>query len=86
MDQLIQKDPVLTIAQERLQDVAHILAAGIFRLRARAALSPPESTAPPTQNCTDSSSNCLELPAIPRLSVTHGLPISETSMGAHSCS
>lgn len=51
-------DPEMMTAEERLQEVAHILAAGLLRLRHRQA-----------GESRFSRENCLEVPAETRLSV-----------------
>jgi hypothetical protein len=56
---------------ERRRAVARVLAAGILRLRARAAL--PEPAAPPGPKIlTESGPNCLEVLPETRLSVPPG--------------
>lgn len=62
-------DPSLLTLGERRTELAAIFAAGIMRLRARAAL-PGESS--PAENSPDSAAERLELPAETVLSVVHG--------------
>jgi hypothetical protein len=57
---------------ERLREVARILAAGVLRLHARAALPPAPAQLPGTQILLESSPNCLEVPSETRLSVHTG--------------
>jgi hypothetical protein len=57
---------------ERLREVARILAAGVFRLRNRAALPPATTRLADTQILLESSPNCLEVPSETRLSVHTG--------------
>jgi hypothetical protein len=67
MDRISAAPDILTV-DERLHAIARILAGGILRLHARAAL--PASTgdaAAPNQE-TNSSSNCLDVPGETRLS------------------
>jgi|YelNatPaOPRAMG01_1025707.scaffolds.fasta_scaffold186467_2 hypothetical protein len=64
-------DPAFLTAAERFRELAGILAAGILRLRDRAALAadPGEHSAP--KNSEESGDSCLELSAKTVLSV-HG--------------
>jgi hypothetical protein len=61
---------------QRRREVAEILAAAVVRLRLRAALPEGQAVA---QKPLETSSNCLEVRWETRLSVPHGLPLSETS-------
>jgi hypothetical protein len=61
-------DTDFLIPDERRRAVARILAAGVLRLRDRAAL--PDPAAPPApKDLTESDQNCLEVPAETRLTV-----------------
>jgi hypothetical protein len=62
-------DPSLLTPNQRRAELAAIFAAGILRLRARAALS-GESTSP--EISPDSAAERLEVPAETVLSVVHG--------------
>jgi hypothetical protein len=62
-------DPAAMSAHERLHEVATILAAGILRLRSRAAL-PSEHPGP--NNPSESAEDCLEVSAKTVLSVHTG--------------
>ena len=62
-------DPSLLTPDERRAEVASILAAGILRLHARAALPGDD---PSTEISPDSATACLEVPAETVLSVIHG--------------
>ena len=62
-------DPSLLTPGERRAELAAIFAAGILRLRARAAL--PSDTSPP-EISPDSAAERLEVPAETVLSVVHG--------------
>jgi hypothetical protein len=57
---------------QRLSAIAGILAAGILRLRARAALPPSSEHLPGLQIPPESGPNCLELPPETGLSVHTG--------------
>jgi hypothetical protein len=57
---------------ERLREIAGLLAASLLRLRCRAALPPQPGTSPGAENLPNSSLNCLELPGETRLSVHAG--------------
>jgi hypothetical protein len=57
---------------ERLREIAALLAAGLLRLRCRAALIPGPAVAPGPKNPPDSSLNCLEVSGEVRLSVHAG--------------
>jgi hypothetical protein len=59
----------LTADDDRLREIAGILAAGILRLRCRAALPRTPDTAADPENPPDSSLNRLELTRETRLSV-----------------
>jgi hypothetical protein len=65
-------DPAVMTADERLREVARILAAGILRLRSRAALpaNPAQHSGP--KNPPESGQGCLELPGETVLSVHTG--------------
>ena len=63
---------------ERLGELARILARAILRLHSRAALATDSVEDRNDEKPRNSSENCLELPAIPRLSVIHGLTDPET--------
>ena len=65
-------DPAAMTDDERLHEVAGIIAAGILRLRARAALPtcPAQHAAP--KDSRESDRNCLEVPAETVLSVHTG--------------
>jgi hypothetical protein len=56
-------DPELLTAAERLQSVARILAAGVLRLHARAALTVESGAHCGPPNPSESGQDCLELPA-----------------------
>lgn len=64
-------DPAAMTADERLREVARILAAGILRLRSRAALPDPGKHSGP-KNPLESGPGCLEVPAETVLSVHTG--------------
>jgi hypothetical protein len=71
----------LTADDDRLREIAGILAAGILRLRCRAALPrTPDTTAGP-KNLPDSSLNRLELPRESRLSVMRVDNVRESQNG-----
>jgi hypothetical protein len=75
------EDEARTLTEDqRLREIARILAGGILRLRARVAL-PPAVQLPASQILPESGSNCLEVPPETVLSVPHGLTVSETSNG-----
>ena len=57
---------------ERLSEVASILAIGILRLRARAALSGQEGQGLAAENSPESGPPCLEVPDETVLSVHNG--------------
>lgn len=61
-------DPTRLSPDERLREVADILAAGVLRLRQRSALSPENAQI----NLAESSPAGLEVPARTRLSVRVG--------------
>jgi hypothetical protein len=63
---------------ERLSEVARILSRAVLRLHSRAALVTESTQHATPEKPLNSSDNCLELPAIPRLSVTDGLTDPET--------
>jgi hypothetical protein len=56
-------------ADERMRELASILAAGVLRLRARAALSDKHSG---QKNLPESPANCLDVPPTTVLSVHSG--------------
>jgi hypothetical protein len=57
---------------ERLREVAAILAAGVARLRLRAALPGSGGDGPGSEKPPESAPNCLEVSAETRLSVHSG--------------
>jgi hypothetical protein len=57
---------------ERLREVARILAAGVLRLGARAALPPAAVQVPGPQFLPETGPNCLEVPPETVLSVHTG--------------
>lgn len=61
-------DPAAMTPDERLRELASILAAGVLRLRSRAAL--PADPGP--ENLPESGQDCLEVPAETVLSVHTG--------------
>lgn len=63
---------------ERLLEIAGLLAAGARALRDRTAVSPVSPAGFATSVVLNSAANCLELPAQPRLSVHTGLPTETT--------
>lgn len=64
-------DPAAMTADERLREVAAILAAGILRLRSRAALPDPGQLSGP-KNPPKSGQDCLEVSGETVLSVHRG--------------
>ena len=66
------EDPDLLTPDQRLSEVAGILATGILRLHSRAALTDGESEDPAPKSVEDSASSCLELSAETVLSVHNG--------------
>jgi hypothetical protein len=66
---------------QRLREIARILAAGVLRLRARVAIPPASVQLPGPQILLESSPICLEVPPETVLSGPHGLTVSETSNG-----
>jgi hypothetical protein len=66
------EDVSVHLDEQRLREVARILAAGILRLRARAALPPSSEHLPGLQIPPESGPNCLELPPETGLSVHTG--------------
>jgi hypothetical protein len=56
---IAERSNMLTDA-DRLGEIARLLAAGILRLRCRAALLPPPASVPGRKNLPDSSLNCLD--------------------------
>ncbi len=61
-----------TTDADRLREIADLLAAGILRLRCRAALLSQKATAPHAENPPENSLNGLELSRETRLSVHPG--------------
>lgn len=57
---------------DRLREVAGLLAAGVLRLRSRAALPFESASSDELKNLPKSSPNCLELSPETRLSGHHG--------------
>jgi hypothetical protein len=72
------REIVQSPANERLRDIAAILAEGVLRLHSRAALVATGDQASGAENSPNSSLNCLELPSESRLSGPHGLTARET--------
>ena len=70
--------PEFLTPDQRLRDLAAILARGVLRLHSRAALTTNPGPHADPEKPQNSSENRLELPAIPRLSVTRGLTARET--------
>ena len=62
----------LTTDADRLREIAGLLAAGILRLRCRAALRSELASSSGQKKSPDSSPNCLELSPEKRLSVHRG--------------
>jgi hypothetical protein len=71
MYRLDESNAVLTAAQ-RCREVAGILAAGVLRLRSRAALPAVSRPCSDPENLLDSVPNCLEVSAETVLSVHTG--------------
>jgi hypothetical protein len=67
-----ETDPARMTADERLREVAAILAAGLFRLRARSALPTNPGQVPGPENLPETGPDCLEVPAETVLSVHTG--------------
>jgi len=65
-------DPSFLTPDERLAEVAGILATGILRLHVRAALSPDASERPAPKNLAESGTSCLEVSEETVLSVHNG--------------
>lgn len=65
-------DPELLTAEERLRATAGILAAGILRLQARAALAADPSAASGPKNLRESGQDCLAVPGETVLSYHRG--------------
>jgi hypothetical protein len=65
-------DPSLLTLDERRREVAAILAAGLLRLRARAALPTDPGQVPGPENLPETGPDCLEVPAETVLSVHTG--------------
>lgn len=64
-------DPSHLTPDERLSEVAGILAAGILRLRARAALPKESGDSEEPENCDERGDSCLEVPDETVLIVNH---------------
>jgi hypothetical protein len=62
----------LTTDTDRLREIADLLAAGVLRLRCRAALSSQQASTPAPENLPENSLNGLELSRETRLSVHPG--------------
>jgi hypothetical protein len=65
-------DPAAMTAEERLREVASILAAGVLRLRSRAALPADLGQHSGPKNLPESGQDCLEVPGKTVLSVHTG--------------
>jgi hypothetical protein len=65
-------DPKVLTPDERLQEIAGILAAGILRLRSRAALPTESDEQSGRPNSRESDQDCLEVPGDTVLSVQTG--------------
>ena len=65
-------DPAAMTVDERLREVAAILAAGILRLRSRAALPADPGQRPGEKNLPEFDQDCLEVSAETVLSVHRG--------------
>ena len=65
-------DPTVMTADERLREIAAILAAGILRLRSRAALLADSGRATSRENSPDCGQDCLEVSTETVLSVHTG--------------
>jgi hypothetical protein len=65
-------DPAAMSGDERLREIASILAAGILRLRTRAALPADPASHSGPKNTRESGQACLEVPAETVLSVHTG--------------
>jgi hypothetical protein len=65
-------DDSLLTPDERRSEVAGILAAGVLRLSARAALPGDARELPAPKNPAESASSCLEVPGETVLSVHNG--------------
>jgi hypothetical protein len=65
-------DCLSLMPDERCREVARILAGGVRRLRSRAAIPADPIQYPDPEIPADSSRDCLELSAQPRLSVHSG--------------
>lgn len=63
------EDPAFLTADERLSELAAIMAAGVLRLKARAALPDAEAA---QEISADSDATCLDVPAKTVLSVLAG--------------
>jgi len=66
------EDSDLLTPDQRLSEVARILATGVLRLQSRAALPDNASEVPAQKNVEDSAPSCLELSAETVLSVHNG--------------
>jgi len=64
-----QTDPTSMTADERLREVAAILAADLLRLRARSALPTDPGQVPGPENPSETGPDCLEVPGEIGLSV-----------------
>jgi hypothetical protein len=64
-------DPLVLTPDDRLREVAAVLACGLLRLHARPS-APDPAGHPASKNLPDSSPNCLELPGETVLSVHTG--------------
>uniref|UniRef100_A0A7C4QME0 Uncharacterized protein n=1 Tax=Schlesneria paludicola TaxID=360056 RepID=A0A7C4QME0_9PLAN len=67
-----ETDPARMTADERLREVAAILAAGLLRLRARSALPTDPGQVPGPENLPETGPDCLEVPSETVLSVHTG--------------
>ena len=65
-------DPIALTPDQRRREVAALLAAGLLRLRDRAALSAPLGEQPGPENPRESGRDSLEVPAGTVLSVHSG--------------
>jgi hypothetical protein len=65
-------DPAFMTSEERLREVASIFAAGLLRLRARAALPTDPGQIPEPENLSKSGQDCLEVSPETVLSVHTG--------------
>jgi hypothetical protein len=67
-----ETDPARMTADQRLREVAAILAAGLLRLRARSALPTDPGQVPGPENLPETGPDRLEVPAETVLSVHTG--------------